>query len=110
MMVFHIPIFIGNMKVFVSTTPCEGGSIMNVRTYVDKWIRWNPVSRGIAWMLAGISAAQLMADIVIMTNRIRMKKPLLVATDGPYNRSNAWARTFYSESSEKVGTFYRNDW
>jgi len=102
-MVFHIPIFIGTVKVIVSTTPDnEGGSFMNARTWVDPGIAWNPVKRWITWVFTGISVSQLMSDLVILVNKIRFKKPLLVANDGPFMRSNKWLRQFYSESSSVV--------
>lgn len=102
-MIFHIPIFIGHVKVFVSTTPSnEGGSFMNVRTWIDAGIAWNPIKRWITWVFTGISASQLMSDLIIMVNKIRFKKPLLVANDGPFMRSNKWLRLFYSESSASV--------
>jgi hypothetical protein len=70
------------------------------------WKKW------LAWFLQGISASQLMADIVIMNNKIRMKKPILQPFDGPYNRTNAWLKQFYSASSTTIGKNcgYKNDW
>jgi hypothetical protein len=38
-----------------------------------------------------------------MENRIRLKKPMLVKSDGPYARTNAWMKKFYSKSSPLVG-------
>lgn len=111
MMCFTVPLFLGNWKVFVNTTPVEGGSVMSIRTYVDKSIRWNPLSRFITWVITGGTLTQLMSDVVVMSNRIRLKKPLSVPNDGPYSRSNAWLlKNFYTESSEQVGKGYRNDW
>lgn len=113
-MLFNIPFTIGAMKVFVSTTPVEGGSIMRMRTFIDASTRHNPFVRFIAWILAGVSASQLDADISIMTNKIRPKKPILQPFDGPFNKTNTWLKLFYSESSEKINECsakaYENDW
>eukprot|EP01033_Poteriospumella_lacustris_P011412 gene11412-8121_t len=112
MMVFNIPFTIGAFKVFVSTTPTEGGSVMKVRTMVDGRVWASLWVRGIAWVLQGISASQLNSDIDIMCNKIRMKKPMLQPFDGPYNRTNRWSRIFYSEGTTKVNACdaYKNDW
>lgn len=112
MMVFNIPFTIGAFKVFVSTTPSEGGSVMKVRTMVDGRV-WKSIwVRAIAWVLQGISASQLNSDIDIMCNKIRMKKPILQPFDGPYNRTNRWSKHFYSEGTSKVNSCdsYKNDW
>jgi hypothetical protein len=48
-----------------------------------------------------------------MENKIRLKKPLVVPFDGPYNRTNAWLKQFYSTKSLSVGETqgaYQNDW
>lgn len=53
------------------------------------------------------------SDISIMENKIRLKKPLLVPYDGPFNRTSAWLKQFYSEKSISVGDThgaYQNDW
>lgn len=112
MMVFNIPFTIGAFKVFVSTTPTEGGSVMKVRTMVDGRVWASTWVRMVAWVLQGISASQLNSDIDIMCNKIRMKKPILQPFDGPYNRTNRWTRTFYSEGTTKVNACdaYKNDW
>jgi len=117
MMVFNIPFTIGEFKVFVSTTPVEGGSIMKVRTMIDDRVARSFWKRCIAWLLQGISASQLMADIDIMCNKIRLKKPILQPFDGPYNRTNRWLKQFYSDGSKKFNeeifnstTAYQNDW
>lgn len=110
MMVFHIPFSIGTFKVFVSTLPVEGGSIMRVRTWIDKRTSDSYVLRWVAWLLQGLSASQLYSDFVIMSEKIRLKKPLIVHSDGPYNRTNAWLQQFYSASSEKESYAYKNDW
>jgi cholesterol 7-dehydrogenase len=112
LMVFNIPFTIGAFKVFVSTTPTEGGSMMKVRTMVDRRVWASIWVRMIAWVLQGISASQLNSDIDIMCNKIRMKKPILVPFDGPYNRTNRWSRQFYSEGTTKVNSCdaYKNDW
>lgn len=55
----------------------------------------------------------LASDISILENKIRLKKPLLVPFDGPYNRTNAWLKQFYSTKSLAVGETqgaYQNDW
>eukprot|EP01038_Epipyxis_sp_PR26KG_P014942 gene14942-20100_t len=111
MMTFNIPFKIGAFKVFVTTTPVDGGSIMRVRTWVDKRVDNSFVLRILTWFLAGISASQLWVDIVIMNNKIRLKKPVLQPFDGPYNRTNAWLKQFYSASSSILAQQgYRNDW
>lgn len=112
LIVFHIPFTIGIIKVFVSTTPVEGGSIMRVRTWVDGRVKRSYFIQWIAWFLSGISASQLMADVIIMCNKIRLKKPILQPFDGPYNRVSAWIKQFYSEGSSKIGPEvpYKNDW
>lgn len=103
---------------------------MRVRTYIDFTTRFNPLKRFIAWILVGISASQLgkppassclsphpftfsASDISILENKIRLKKPLVVPFDGPYNRTNAWLKQFYSQKSLAVGETqgaYQNDW
>jgi hypothetical protein len=115
MMCFHIPFTIGIFKVFVTTTPTDGGSIMRVRTWIDGRTNNNYLYKCIAWLLSGISASQMITDIDIMENKIRLKKPLLQPFDGPYNRTNAWLKLFYSESSNNFNTAgkceaYKNDW
>ena len=111
MMCFHIPFTIGAFKVFVTTTPTEGGSIMRARTWINKATKNSLYVKSIAWILEGISASQLASDIEILCNKIRLKKPLIVPDDGPYNRTNAWLRSFYSEKSTEVGhSCYKNDW
>lgn len=114
LIVFHIPFTIGIVKVFVSITPVEGGSIMRVRTWVDSRVKYSYVKKWIAWVLSGISASQLLMDVVIMENKIRLKKPCVQPTDGPYNRITAWLRNFVSAGSERncPGHLeaYKNDW
>eukprot|EP00927_Polykrikos_kofoidii_P049440 TRINITY_DN43490_c0_g1_i1.p1 TRINITY_DN43490_c0_g1~~TRINITY_DN43490_c0_g1_i1.p1 ORF type:complete len:460 (+),score=48.71 TRINITY_DN43490_c0_g1_i1:137-1381(+) len=101
-MCFHIPIHpsIGTVSTFVTTTPCEGGSLMKVRTYCSSrsWLK-----RFIAWLVSGVGASQLALDISIFENKIRLKKPNLVKNDGPFHRVNAWLKQFYSPSSALVG-------
>jgi len=111
-MVFNIPFTIGALKAFVTTTPTEGGSIMRVRTWYDGRVKASFIKQCIAWVLTGISASQLTADIMILTNKIRQKKPILQPFDGPYNRTNAWLKIFYSESTPNTADFkaYKNDW
>lgn len=115
MMCFHIPFTIGTIKVFVTTTPCEGGSIMKVRTWVDGRVKHCWWKQYVAYILSGVSASQLAADITIMCNKIRLKKPILQPFDGPYNRTNGWLNRFYSKSSTAVSqsaacSGYKNDW
>jgi hypothetical protein len=103
--------FSGAFKVFVATTPCEGGSRMLVRTWIDNRTRSSFWKTCIAWVLTGISASQLYSDIDIMCNKIRLKKPLLVKNDGPFHKVNNWINQFYSENSSKVTTApYNKDW
>lgn len=110
-LVFNIPFTIGAFKVFVTILPVEGGSIMRVRTWIDGRTRRNPLIYGISWMLQGISASQLWCDIVILSNKIRLSKPLIQKEDGPFFRINTWLKNFYSENSSTVtcGKF-KNDW
>lgn len=113
MMSFHIPFTIGTLKVFVTTTPCEGGSIMRARTWVDSRVHTSFLKKCIAWILTGVSASQLASDVEILVNKIRMRKPILQPFDGPYNRTNAWLKIFYSDdasSSEGPDCGYVNDW
>jgi hypothetical protein len=112
LIVFHIPFTIGTIKVFVSTIPVEGGSIMRVRTWVDGPVKHSYWKQAVAWVLTGISASQLQNDINILCNKIRLKKPILQPFDGPYNRANAWLRNFYSEGSASLSpcNAYKNDW
>jgi hypothetical protein len=86
---------------------------MRVRTFIDFRVRFSPIKRFIAWILAGISASQLITDIDILVNKIRLEKPLLQPFDGPYNRVKGWLKQFYSEGSaaaNEVLTKYKNDW
>jgi hypothetical protein len=100
---------LGAFKVFVTTTPTEGGSIMRARTWVDHRVRSSYFKRCIAWLLTGISASQLASDIIIMENKIRQRKPILQPFDGPYNRTNAWLKMFYSaDSADKVASESRS--
>lgn len=99
--------------MFVTVTPVEGGSIMRVRTWVDNRVRFNLLKRFIAWLLVGISASQLASDISILENKIRLRKPLIVPFDGPFNRTTAWLKQFYSAKSPQPGEVfgaYQNDW
>lgn len=112
LVVFHIPFRVGTMKVFLSFLPTEGGSIVRLRTWIDQEVRNSLYKRGIAWILAGISASQLMTDLVVMSNKIRHRKPVIQPLDGPYNRVNTWLKQFFSEGSSKLGPHvpYKNDW
>lgn len=114
MIVFHIPFTIGIVKVFVSNLPVETGSIMRVRTWVDGRVKHSFIKQCIAWVLTGIGASQLMCDIQILNNKIRLRKPTIQPTDGPYNRMTAWLKNFMSEGTPKncpsLLEAYKNDW
>lgn len=111
MVAFHLPFTIGTIKLLFTVTPVEGGCIHRTRTFIDYGTHINPFKRLIAWILVGISASQLAADISILTNKIRMKKPILQPFDGPFNRVNNWLKMFCSEGTDKVGTeCYVNEW
>ena len=103
---------LGALKVFLATTPVDGGSIIRVRTWVDKRVQNSLVVKVVAFLIAGISASQLAVDNEILTNKIRPKKPIVQPYDGPYNRTNAWLKLFTSASSASTGscTPYRYDW
>lgn len=96
--IFFKPYFIssllsvGAFKVFVTTTPVEGGSIMRARTWIDGATQKSPIKRWIAWLLTGIASSQLASDIIIMENKIRLAKPLIQSCDGPYSRTNQWLK------------------
>mmetsp|Transcript_19219 Transcript_19219/g.25025 ORF Transcript_19219/g.25025 Transcript_19219/m.25025 type:complete len:471 (+) Transcript_19219:36-1448(+) len=107
LMIFHIPFTLGAFKVFVSTTPCEGGSVMRVRTFCNTE---NKLIRFVAWVLGGLSGSQLDSDIVILQNKVRLSKPLIQPYDGPYNRVSGWFKQFYSEGSDKKVNKYCLDW
>lgn len=109
-LVFHIPYQIGTIKVFFSYTPVEGGTLMRVQTFLDGSARWNPFKQLLAWVLTGISVSQLEADTVILEKKIRLKKPILQAVDGPWGKGNHWIKQFFSESSFKRPTYIKNDW
>lgn len=102
----------GALKALVTTTPTEGGSTMRVRTWMDGRVARSYWKQCLTWVLTGISASQLQADIMILSNKIRQKKPILQPFDGPYNRTNAWLKQFYSASSTAVNECrgYKNDW
>lgn len=94
-------------------TPVEQGTVMKVRTFIDKRSVDSMFVRAVAWILQGISASQLDADLIIMKNKIRLKRPILQPFDGPYNRVNSWMKQFYSPGKEvhKVDIdAYKNDW
>ncbi len=97
----------------MTTTPTDGGSILRVRTWVDGRVANNFLIKALAVVLTGISASQLNADVAILENKIRLRKPLIQPFDGPYNRVNSWLKQFYSESSNTNGyscEAYKNDW
>jgi len=108
LMVFHIPFDVGHLKVVVCTTPLEGhSSVMRVNTWVEdgggSWFARFLV-RGVAWVVAGVTASQLAADVSILSNRARLKKPLRQFHDGPgQGKAAQWLKQFYSENSADVG-------
>jgi hypothetical protein len=88
---------------------------MRVRTWLDGKSSQSWVIKAIAWFLTGISASQLRADVDILCNRIRLRKPMTQPYDGPFARTNNWLKQFYSAGSENVGQHaackaYKNDW
>lgn len=91
-------------------TPADDGSILRVRTWIDGRTNSNLLTKAIAWLLTGISASQLNADVEILENRIRLRKPYVQPFDGPYNRTNAWMKQFYSDSTPATSESYINDW
>jgi phenylpropionate dioxygenase-like ring-hydroxylating dioxygenase large terminal subunit len=109
MMCFHIPFGIGILKIFVCTTPMEGhSSIMRVQSFVNSR---SPIIQAIGWIVAGVSASQLAADIDIMCNKVRLRKPMKQLFDGPQTRVMGWMKQFYSESSANVGRgLFVPDW
>jgi len=111
-MVFNIPFTLGTFRAFVTTTPVEGGSLLRVKTWIDPRCSQSILLKTLAWWLTGISASQLTADVGILENKIRLQKPMIQPYDGPYNRTNAWLKQFYSEGSDHAHTCteYKNDW
>jgi hypothetical protein len=95
-------------------TPVDDGTSLRVRTWMDPRVARSPLIQAVAVLITGISASQLNADVDILENKIRLRKPLIQPFDGPYNRVNAWLKQFYSEGSEKCGHIsceaYKNDW
>ncbi len=88
---------------------------MRIRTWVDGRVKHSWWMKHLAWFLTGISASQLRADIDILCNKIRLKRPIFQPYDGPFNRTNAWLRNFYSKSTTPDGELppcksYKNDW
>lgn len=103
MMCFHIPLGDDGMalKLFVTTTPVLGGSVLRVRAWFN---RRNPLWRMVAWGAAGMSASQLMADLEIIQHRYRPHKPNITKHCGPYSTTNRWLKQFYSKSSGSFTT------
>jgi hypothetical protein len=103
---------VGTLKAFVTTTPTDGGSIFRMRTWIDGRSNNNFFIKTLAWFMAGIAASQLKADADILEYKIRLRKPFVQPFDGPYNRINAWLKTFYSEGSDNAARCdsYKNDW
>ena len=85
---------------------------MRVRTWIDRRANATILTRTIAWFLTGISASQLNADINVLQNKIRLRKPMIQPYDGPYNRVQAWLKQFYSEGTAAASKCdaYKNDW
>jgi hypothetical protein len=88
---------------------------MRVKTWVDGRVKRSWWMKYLAWVITGISASQLRADIDILCNKIRLRKPILQPYDGPFNRTNAWLKNFYSKSSPEISQHschkaYKNDW
>ena len=84
---------------------------MRARTWIDSRVQSSIVTRCIAWILTGVSASQLASDIDILQNKIRLRKPILQPFDGPYNRTNAWLRMFYTENDKETRECgYANSW
>lgn len=106
--------FTGSIKIFLSMTPVDGGTSLRVRTWMCPRVARSPLLRCVAFLLTGISASQLNADVDILENKIRLRRPLVQPFDGPYNRTNAWLKQFYSASSPAAGHIgcdaYKNDW
>lgn len=95
-------------------TPVDNGTSLRVRTWMDQRVARSWLLQFIAFLLTGISASQLNADVDILENKIRLRKPLVQPFDGPYSRTNAWLKLFLSESSAPTGHIgcdaYKNDW
>ena len=85
---------------------------MRVRTWIDGRANNNIFIKTLAWFLTGISASQLNADVNVLENKIRLRRPMIQPFDGPYNRAQAWMKRFYSEGTEAAGKCdaYKNDW
>lgn len=103
LMVFSIPLGDGGaaIKILVTTTPVQGGSVMRVRAWFN---RQNPLWRLLAWLVTGVSASQLAADIDIMQGRLRPKRPMVTKKCGPYQSTSRWLKQFYSKSSASIST------
>jgi nitrite reductase/ring-hydroxylating ferredoxin subunit len=114
MYVISIATHTGTIKIFLSMTPIDNGTSLRVRSWMDRRVFNSYLLRAIAFLITGISASQLNADVDILENKIRLRKPLVQPFDGPFNRTNAWLKQFYSESSPTVGHIgcdaYKNDW
>lgn len=107
---FHIPFTIATLKAFFIYTPTEGGVNMRVQTYLSGNAKYNPIARFIAWLIVGISTNQLEADTIIIEKKIRLKKPLVQSTDGPWTKVNNWLKQFYSSNSSQCHLHIKNDW
>jgi len=107
---FYIPFKLGTIRAIIFFTPTEGGTVSRAQYYLDGKSRYNPLARFIAWIITGIGISQLEADTIILEKKIRLRKPMLQAADGPWNRVNSWLKHFYSESSSKCHLHIKNDW
>ena len=81
--------------------------MVKVRTFCN---RRNPLVRALAWVLTGLSASQLQSDITIVEHKVRLHKPMIQPFDGPFMRTNAWLKQFYSKSSHAVLDKYNLEW
>jgi hypothetical protein len=109
LMCFHIPFSVGIVKIIVATTPVEGhNSIMRTKTFVNSssWF-----VKFVAWFVAGISASQLWSDIVIMCNKVRLRRPMRQHNEvGPGRLVDNWLKQFYSKSTALVGKGDFTEW
>ncbi len=109
---FEFNNIVGTLRIFLTVTPTDGGSALRMRTWIDGRTASSLFVKTIAWILTGISASQLNADVAIIENKIRLRKPMIQPYDGPYNRVNAWLKQFYSEGTTDIFDCktYKNDW
>jgi hypothetical protein len=109
--VMNVPFTIGAFKLFWTMLPVEGGIILRARNFIDRRTQLNPIIYAISWVLQGISASQLWSDISILDHKIRMVKPILQATDGPWGRVSNWMKLFLpADGNQATNAGYKNDW